>query len=405
MLFNTGMEITLEDGVATAKTTVCGWKNGKYFLVEGIAALKTRINAQLIARIYSNGCYSGFSTSILGLFPEINLMALKYPDDVQTSSSRKSGRYFVTMPAKIFRSPDGPVLDENGVVTDFSAEGVRFSCLMKFLPGEVAYLDGFLPAERRKRVGVIVRNSVDAGSRYDYGAEFAPADVETRDSLTGFLKALRHLPPCESLQEPQKKDKRSTAPVNGQMSIQVGIVSASSTFRGISRTHILIDAPQEKGNTMMVNRIVPATVKFMDSGRACKLQCMVFKQYTNPARIWALSRPPEMQSVSMRKSHRMPVFIQAVLNAGGARIEGALMNLSAGGGLFASNSPENDYSGLCRLTITLPTGIRVDGALCQPKNIQRVGEVILIGLAFDDEDRNKMLAIKSYYEACALHLP
>jgi hypothetical protein len=403
MLFNTGMEVALEDGVVKAKTTVCGWKEDKYFLVEGIAALKTRPNAQFVARIYDKGSYSGFSTSILGLFPEINLIAFRYPDDVEESSSRKAGRHRVTMPVTIARSSDGPVLDENGVVTDLSGGGVRFSCLMKFSPGEAAYLDGFLPAERRRGVGVTVRSCVDAGAQYDYGAEFAPADAETRDLLAGFLAALRHLPPYESRQEPQKKDKRPIAPVNGQMNIQVGIISASSTFRGVSRTHILIDAPQEKGNTLMVNRIVPATIKYMDSGRAFKLQCMLFKQYTNPARIWALSRPPETQSVSMRKSARAPVFIPAVLDTDGARIEGALMNLSDGGGLFATSSPECDDVGLSRLTVTLPTGIRVDGALCKSKNVHRMGGIILLGLAFEDEDRDKRLAIKSYYEACARH--
>jgi hypothetical protein len=404
MFFNTGMEVTL-DGVVKAKTSVCGWKEGKYFLVECIPALKAHINGQLIARIYNDGCYSGFATSILGLFPEINLMALGYPDDVQTSNSRMSGRHPVTMPVKISRSPDGPVLDENGVVTDLSEGGLRFSCLMKFSPGEPAYLDGLLPAERRRGVGVIVRSAIDAGSNYDYGAEFAPGDEETRNALAGFLKAMRHLPPCESWEEPKKKDKRPTPPIDGQMSIQVGIISASSTFRGVSRTHILIDAPQEKGNTIMVNRIVPATVKFVDAGRAFKVQCMVFKQYTHPARIWALSRPPEMHSVNMRKSSRAPVFIPAVLNADGARIEGALMNLSDGGGLFATNSPEYDDIGLSRLTVTMPTGMRVDGALCKSKNIHREGGIMLIGLSFEDDDRNKRLAIKSYYEACALHLP
>ena len=405
MLFNTGMEVTL-DGVVKAKTSVCGWKEGKYFLVDAIAALKTHINGQLIARIYSGGCYSGFSTSILGLFPEINLMALSYPDDVQTSNSRTSGRHPVTMPVKIYRSHDGPLLDENGVVTDLSEGGLRFSCLMKFSPGESAYLDGLLPAERRMGVGVIVRSSIDAGSKYDYGAEFAPDDEETHNALAGFLKALRHLPPCESWEEPKKKDKRPNPPIDGQMNIQVGIISTTSTFRGVSRTHILIDAPQERGNTVMVNRIVPATVKFVDSGRAFKVQCMVFKQYTSPARIWALNRPPEMQSVSMRKSSRTPVFIPAVLDTDGSRIEGALMNLSDSGGLFATTSPEYNETSFSRLTVTLPTGIRVDGALCKSKNVHREGGITLIGLAFfEDDDRCKRLAIKSYYEACALHLP
>jgi hypothetical protein len=404
MLFETGMEVTLEDGVVKAKTTVCGWKEGKYFLVEAIAALKTRINSQFVARIYDSGCYSGFSTSILGLFPEINLMAFRYPDDVEGSNSRKAGRYHVMMPVTIARSHDGPVLDEGGVVTDLSAGGLRFSCLMKFSLGEAAYLDGLLPAERYRGVAVTVRSCVDTGSKYDYGAEFAPADGEARDSLAGYLAALSHLPPYESWQEPKKKDKHPIAPVNGQMNIQVGIISASSIFRGVSRTHILIDAPQEKGNTLMVNRIVPATIKYVDSGRAYKLQCMVFKQYTNPARIWALSRPPETPSVSMRKSARAPVFVPAVLNADGARIEGALINLSDGGGLFATSDPEYDEASISRLNITLPTGMRVEGTLCKSKNVQRIGGKILIGLAFADEDKKKRLAFKAYYEACARYL-
>ena len=404
MLFETGMEVMLEDSGVKAKTTVCGWKDEKYFLVEAIASLKTRANSPLVARLYSNGCYSGFSTSIIGMFPEINLIALKYPDDVQESNNRKSGRYRVAMPVTIARSHDGPVLDENGVVTDLSAGGVRFSCLMKFSPGEATYLDGLLPEERRKGIGVIVRSCVDIGSAYEYGAEFAPADDAERKSLAGFIEALRHLPASESVQETQRKDKRPAAPVNGQLSIQVGIMTTSSTFRGISKTHILIDAPQEKGNTLMVNRIVPATVKFVDSGKACKLQCMVFKQYTNPARIWALSRPAEMQSVSMRKSPRAPVFIPAFINTNGARVEGALINLSDGGGLFATNSPEYDDLHITRLTIVLPSGELVDGALCQSKSVQRVDGRMLIGLAFEDEDRKKRLAINSYYESCARYL-
>lgn len=404
MLFETGIEVTLEDSMVKAKTTVCGWKDGKYFLVDAITSLKARVNSQLVARIYNNGCYSGFSTSVVGLFPEINLMALRYPDDVQESNSRKSERYRVAMPVTIARSHDGPILDENGVVTDLSAGGVRFSCLMKFSPGETAYLDGLLPAERRRGVEVTVRSCVDAGANYEYGAEFSPAGEEARKSLAEFIEAMRHLPAYEYGQELPKKDKRPTAPVNGQMSIQVGIMTTSSTFRGISKTHILIDAPQDKGNTLMVNRIVPATVKFVDSGKACKLQCMVFKQYTNPARIWALSRPAEMQSVTMRKSPRAPVFIPAFLNAQGARIEGALINLSDGGGLFATSSPEYDDVELSRLTITLPSGVCVDGALCQSKNVQRIGGRILIGLAFENDDRGKRLAIRSYYESCVRHL-
>ena len=404
MLFNAGMEITLEDGATKAKTAVCGWKEGKYLLVDGAGSIKARINGQLVARLCRNGCYYGFSTSILGLFPEINLMALSYPDDVEESNSRRAGRYQVTMPVKICRSHDGPVLDENGVLTDLSLGGVGFVCLMKFAPGEAAYLDGFLPAERRSGVGVTVRSAEDIGARYEYGAEFAPADEETRNSLAGLLEALRRLPPDESAPDIPKTDKRPTAPVNGQMSIQVGTMTATSTFRGVSRTHILIDAPQEKGRTMMVNRIVPAVVKFMDSGRAFKLQCMVFKQYTSPARIWALSRPPEMRSVSLRNSHRAPVFIPAVLNADGARIEGALLNLSDGGGLFATDSLDYEDARHLRLTVTLPTGLRVDGALCQPRNVQTVRGRTLIGLAFEDTDKDKMLPIKSYYQACVRNL-
>lgn len=406
MILKPGLELSLENGAFKGKTTVCGWKDDKYLLLDVPTGWAVKQSQHILARLSSDGSYCGFSSEVIGHFPEINVAAISFPDDVSESSSRKNGRYPAAIPMRAMRQPSAEVADNNGIITDISMGGLKFACHLMFMVGEKVFLNFTLPTGQSVNGAAVTIKSMKANEKkYEYGGEFdvicdsvqkAVGKLMDRLSLVQIDGTENHQPPASN---------QLPVSVEGSLQMQVGMLKLNTVFRGASKKHIFIDAPMMDGKPVIVGRGMPSFVRFANAGMAYGFDTEIFRQYTNPAYIWAINHPGIVRGLNLRKSLRLTTFIPAVMEVEGSKKHvGVIMDLSERGGLFASPSWNMQTEGECLMSFTLPTGQKIESINCELKNARKTGSKIMVGLLFSDMDMNKLKIIKTYYDTCSQHL-
>lgn len=404
MIFKRGLEILLDDSHSKIRTTLCGWKSGKYLLIEEPGGRGAKDNAPLVGRFFHDGCYYGFTVEALGRLPEAHILVLKYPDDIVKSSVRKNSRLEVALPSTVFRGPSPADPAHNALITNLSAGGLRFSCFMLFTVGETVSIVGALePEQPDKRLRVIVRSMTAAGNKCEYGGEFAFGSVEEEKAVKGRVDRLDNLAQGRMDEDPPPPPSQLSAPVGTRMQFQIGITKIISVLRGGSRKFLFIDTPTDKGKPVIAARGTPIHVKFATAGMGYAFETEITKQYTTPVPLWALVHPGATRSIPLRRNARLHTLIPSVIETVSGMRDGAVIDLSEGGALFMADGDSIPSDTHLTLNFVLPTGKPVDNIRCQVRNTRREEGKIYIGLSFVDGGANIAL-IKSYCESCSKYL-
>ncbi|MBF0292058.1 MAG: PilZ domain-containing protein [Nitrospinae bacterium] len=406
MIFKPGLELSLENGAYKGKTNVTGWKDGRYLLLDIPNGWSVKQNQHIVARLSNGGMYCGFSSEVIGSFPEINVAVVKFPDDISESTSRKNGRFPAAIPVYASRQTSSNGAEKNGIITDISLGGLKFTCHMMFRVAEKVFLNFSLPTGQSVSAATVTVKSMKAGEKkYEYGAEFDIADETVQKAVGKLIERLNHVAVDGTESDQPPMNNQLNVPVEGNLQMQVGMLKLNTVFRGATKKHLIIDAPMMDGKPVIVGRGMAALVRYANAGMAYGFDVEIFKQYTSPAHIWALNHPGIVKGLSLRKSSRMTAFIPAVMqDEEGGKHVGVIVDLSEGGGLFASSSGSIKTDGYCSVSFTLPTGQKIESLSCELKNARRIASKTMIGLCFKDRDADKFKLIKAYYDTCRQHL-
>lgn len=405
MIFKRGLEILLDDSHSKLRATLCGWKTGKYLLIEEPAGRNVRDGVPLVGRFFHDGCYYGFSVEALGHLPEAHILALKYPDEIVQSSVRKNSRLEVALPVTVFRGAETADTGNDALITDLSAGGLHFSCFMLFNVGEtVGVLGSLAPEQPGTALRVIVRSMKAVGVKYEYGGEFVFAEGETEKALKAKVDKLDHLAHGMIDEGPPPVPSQLAAPVGTRMQFQIGITKIISVLRGSSRKYLFIDTPAEKGRPVIVARGAPIHVKFAALGMGYAFETEIVKQYTSPVSLWALSHPGATRSMTLRRNTRLRTLIPSVIETAVGMRDGAIIDLSEGGALFMAEGDSLSSDTHVTLNFVLPTGKPLDNIACQVRNTRSEEGKTYIGLSFIDSDPATIGLIKSYCESCSKFL-
>jgi len=407
MLFKPGMEVAMDGGMSPFKTVIRGWKEGKYILAEKpgpSAGLK--LGLPLVGRVFFDGVYHGFSTDVTGVLPESGLFASRYPDDIVETSVRKDERFKLVWPVTVAREKNSEFrLD--GAILDISAGGCGFLSGMAFKNGEKAYLSAMTPGGKRiDGLPIEIRSMRNEGKRQVYGGLFSlNGDSVVNDAINSFLNTIKNygLDETESdLGGHNPNPSSGNIEVGAKAIVQIGAQKLSTVFRGMTSKHTLIDAPIVGGRPLLLTRGDIITVRYASGGKIYTFESEIIRQYTSPSCFWAVNSPGPLRGVSLRKSPRVTVFIPGNIEDTLTGIEGALVNLSEGGGLFSAKTCSGIIQGLSySLNLELPDGSRVTGLKCVVRSQRKLDEKSLIGFSFDEDgEPEALLNLRSYYNDC-----
>jgi len=193
-------------------------------------------------------------------------------------------------------------------------------------------------------------------------------------------------------------------PVGEACQLEIGKVKHRSAFRG-SRFPDYFALETPVANKQLV--VVPANtffiVRFLSGGMVFGFETTLKKAYTKPIALWIAEYPDTVQSVNLRKSKRVSVFLPATLKSESGSCEGAMIDLSAGGGLFSCKKFTLKAGEPGHLFTALPSGDRVENLAVQLRNVKMLEEgAALVGLSFESSDDPPNQAINGYYNDCAI---
>lgn len=136
----------------------------------------------------------------------------------------------------------------------------------------------------------------------------------------------------------------------------------------------------------MAGRGEGLVILYMLDGAAYKFETQIVRQYTNPAQVWALNYPYIIKNRCLRKSVRMCSLIPARVESTDGSAEGALLDISEGGGCFATSGHGFFKGQRVVLRLSHPTGEALGGVHCEARSVSLKDGKSVIGLAFDEND-------------------
>ncbi len=190
--FKTGQEIILERDSKPTKSRLRGWRIGHYLLVDAPDNTWTATSAaSIIGRFLGGATYYGFSTGILGLFREVNLLALRYPDDIVETSSRKHLRFDTTIPVEIVNKNGSGDKNITGVITNISETGCQLVLAEPCNVDEKLYLRIHFPTGSRiEKIGCILRSVNKINDKFSCGVLFDIIDDDELIPLKEFINTV-----------------------------------------------------------------------------------------------------------------------------------------------------------------------------------------------------------------------
>lgn len=194
-------------------------------------------------------------------------------------------------------------------------------------------------------------------------------------------------------------------PIGDVCQIQYGAEKMFSTFRGYRKPdYALIDMPIAGGKPVYIHFNSNFMIRFLAGGSVYGFETRITKTHTKPFIICVIGYPTEIKAVNLRKSKRITTHLPATLETDQGSFQGAIINLSEGGGLFSTLPSEGvaiPKGEECLLSTTLPSGEKVDklrSKLCSVN--EREGKT-MIGLRFDRNGNGAYSILKSYYDICS----
>ena len=405
-MFEAGQEISLEGDRGATRVTVRGWKEGVYLLVDiPSKGWNVRDASPLVGRIFHEGSYHGFTTHSLGGFMEIGLMVLQYPEDTIETEYRMSERFSVTAPVTIYRTTAEKTVEWDGIITDISKDGCQLMSHKSIPVDTTVFLRGaFTDSSTFETIGVFIKSSEIVGGQYRYGGRFEISSDSDMDALAAYIDKMKGFRETDIVVKQQSSAPE--IPVGARCQIQVGKTRYTSTLRGSNfPKFIIMDIPFDNNKPVIVHHHAEGVVRFESGGVISGFEAQVTKQYTSPFAIWVTSYPEEIQSVNLRKSQRITTFLLSKLVSPDKReMEGAIVDLSEGGGLFVTGSNSVKEGARHLLEVTLPSGETIQELSCVAKSVKQKGEKTLVGLLFNVETNEKYSKLLSFYLSCAQRL-
>ncbi|MBF0169817.1 MAG: PilZ domain-containing protein [Nitrospinae bacterium] len=407
-MFAAGIDITLEGDPGTTHTMVRGWKEGAYFLIDAPPGAWRNIpGSEALCRIDHDGRYYGFAAPCLALLPELNLLVFGWPDDIMENDRRTASRFDITMPVTVYRNMGGKEVGHNdGVITDLSRGGCRLICERAYQEGDKILMTGHLPlGERTAAAEAYIRRRLEhRGKGSAYGLQFVGIDHDT--TMESFFERMERYHNREHHVDVEAIVRGEALPVGERSLVQLAGERVVTTLRGYrALKYALLEIPvKEKGPVVAAPGQIYG-VRFFQGGEVFSFESALLKQYLKPPfLLWVFKFPETFDRVSLRKSPRIKTFIAgSVVANGGARSEGAFIDLSSGGGLFVADDGVYTVGENILIDLAIPPGKNVEGLACAVKSVERRGGKVSLGLAFLDLEGAGYMEVYSFYSACRSH--
>jgi c-di-GMP-binding flagellar brake protein YcgR len=407
-MFIPGIEVGLEGEGGNVRSSVRGWRTGKYFLIDAPGGAWRKPMGEVVCRFETGGVYYGFATQWLGLLPELNLLMFSYPapEDVMESRFRADQRYDITLPVAVYRRRvDGgeAVHMDEGVLADLSRGGCRLHCPRVFASGDKVYLKGHLPmGGDTDMVAAFIRRELDYGGKgHAYGLQFALGGGDP--AMDRFFARLERYHDGEGRGGGASTDRGESLPVDERCMVMLSGERIITTIRGYNYPkYILIEIPIQKGQPVVAAPGQIYAVRYLVEGTVFSFEAPLLKQYFKPMPLWVFKFPDSVSKTNLRKSQRVRTFVPGALTAnGGGAVEGALVDLSDGGGLFMAIGGDAPLAGAkARMRIELPSGETVTDLMCEVKSRADTKGKVALGLAFLDTDSGAYGRLHEFYATC-----
>ncbi len=132
----------------------------------------------------------------------------------------------------------------------------------------------------------------------------------------------------------------------------------------------------------------PAVVRFVESGMVCGFKTRVYRQITHPFRLLFFNYPTSIDSVNLRNSRRVSIFLDAIIRWKGEEYNGAIRDLSEGGCFFTMNYWQDEAFDDLTVGSTFPIKFTIHGEKapteleCKTVRITRDQEELRMGISF-----------------------
>ncbi len=201
-MLHTGQSITLEYDEVAHKSTLRGWKWGKYFLVDLPVEAKQQMSAGVSVKliVFGRGSSIEIITRCSSVLKEVKLSVLHFPEEMSASYNRKNDRFNITIPMTITVERDGKTIEEKGVVTNLGKGGCRIATTRKLMNGEKVVLNVKFPTDKgtNELPGVIRTSNSETGSNW-YSLEFDALDDKSMGLINTFLSQIEEYYQTERL--------------------------------------------------------------------------------------------------------------------------------------------------------------------------------------------------------------
>ncbi len=185
--------------------------------------------------------------------------------------------------------------------------------------------------------------------------------------------------------------------------IEIDNVKYASAIRGYSvPEYIAFDIPIVNRRYVVIPHNAIFIVRLLSDGMVHGFETGLKKAYTKPISVWMAEYPDSFQSINLRKSKRVSTFLPARLSSGSSVSEGALIDLSEGGGLFVCKKTSLKHNDKCVITTTMPSGEMVDKLPCVVRSVKTRKDENQIGLKFEDNGSRSYSYLNKFYDACSL---
>lgn len=203
-----------------------------------------------------------------------------------------------------------------------------------------------------------------------------------------------------------EQDSGVEIPIGDVCQIQLDDEKMFSTFRGSKEPdYALIDVPTVGGKPAYISFNDVFMIRFLAGGAVYGFETKIVKTYTKPFIVCVIRYPETIKTVILRKSKRIIIHLPATIETEKGSFVGAIIDLSAGGGLFSTFAMENrtvKKGGECFLSATLPSGAKVDKLRSQLCSVKERGGKTIIGLRFEPNGDSSYSSLKSYYDICSI---
>lgn len=196
----------------------------------------------------------------------------------------------------------------------------------------------------------------------------------------------------------------SNIPINAPVQLEYGSHRWISTIRGSKFSKYILVATPESDDRMEEFERRKVFVRFLVEGIVYGYEACVMKEETKPP-ILVLEYPKSLYRFNLRKNRRVntlhPICISVSEHS--KVLNGALVDFSDKGALVAvETSVKLRYGQQLSISLTLSDKMKIKSLLCNVSNARLSGDKQLMGVSFDNSDKNKnaLSLIKSFFEYC-----